>query len=416
MTYARVPLGTVARIKHGWAFPGEGFTDDGERVLLTPGSFHERGGFKPRGEREKYYVGDFPSEFLLSPGDVLVCMTDLKQDAPLLGGSMRVPEEGAYLHNQRLGLVRLLDPDATDLAFLYYAFNLESFRAQVRASATGTTVRHTAPERMYRCDVPHPPRDVQRRIAAILTAYDDLIDVNERRVRLLEESIRVLYREWFERLRFPGHQRVVVRDGVPEGWRECRLGDVARVNDRTLSPRSAPSRIGYIDISSVSPGRVDAVTEMAFAEAPSRARRLVADGDILWSTVRPERRSYALLTDPDPNTVASTGFAVITPTTVPPAWLYCAVTRDAFVAYLASIARGTSYPAVTGTDFPPIGIVVPDGKTLAAFDAAAAPTFRQIHTLNLQSRAAARARDALLPRLMDGTLAPPDVAAVEAVG
>jgi hypothetical protein len=84
-TWRRVELGRYFRIKHGFAFKGQFFSDCGPYVLLTPGNFREEGGLKLKGEREKYYTSSFPLEFLLRRGDLLIAMTDLKQDAPILG-------------------------------------------------------------------------------------------------------------------------------------------------------------------------------------------------------------------------------------------------------------------------------------------------------------------------------------------
>ncbi|MCB1089800.1 MAG: restriction endonuclease subunit S, partial [Verrucomicrobiae bacterium] len=124
-----------------------------------------------------------------------------------------------FLHNQRLGLIEVTDPSRIDKRFLYHLLNTNGYRAQVRGSATGATVRHTAPGRIKECRVRYP-RDirVQAKVADILSAYDDLIENNRRRIALLEEAARLLYREWFVHFRFPGHEHVPLIDGLPEGW------------------------------------------------------------------------------------------------------------------------------------------------------------------------------------------------------
>jgi type I restriction enzyme S subunit len=144
-----------------------------------------------------------------------------------------------------------------------------------------------------------PPLAAQERIADILSAYDDLIGNNGRRMALLEETARQLYREWFVRLRFPGHEHTRITHGVPEGWERRRLSDVAEVNRESL-PGAYDGEIEYIDISSVTPGSINETTCYDFREAPSRARRVVQHGDIIWSCVRPNRRSYAVIWQPAP--------------------------------------------------------------------------------------------------------------------
>ncbi len=92
----RVKLGQFFRIKHGYAFKGEFFSDSGPYVVLTPGNFEQKGGIKLKGAKEKYYTSDFPSEFLLRRGDLLIVMTDLTQDAPILGSPAFVPESDLW--------------------------------------------------------------------------------------------------------------------------------------------------------------------------------------------------------------------------------------------------------------------------------------------------------------------------------
>lgn len=209
MKWSKVALGSQIYIKHGFAFKGEFFSDSGKYILLTPGNCHETGGLKLKGDKEKYYVGDVPEEFILHQNDLLVVMTDLVQSAPILGGALLIPENEKYLHNQRLGLVNILNQKELDKKYLYYLLNTHNYRSQIKGSATGTTVKHTAPERIYRCLVPLPSLQVQQKIADILSKYDDLIENNRRRIDLLERSARLLYKEWFVRLRFPDRKSVV---------------------------------------------------------------------------------------------------------------------------------------------------------------------------------------------------------------
>ena len=137
----------------------------------------------------------------------------------------------------------------------------------------------------------------------------------------------------FVRLRFPGYEHTRITNGVPEGWDRKRLSDVADVNRQSLSS-TYDGEIDYIDISSVTPGSINETTHFDFKDAPSRARRVVKHGDIIWSCVRPNRKSYAVIWQPASNLIASTAFAVITPTGVPTSFLFQATTTDQFVGYL----------------------------------------------------------------------------------
>jgi type I restriction enzyme S subunit len=190
---------------------------------------------------------------------------------------------------------------------------------------------------------------------------------------------------------------------VPEGWEKKRLSEVADVNRESL-PSSYDGEIEYIDISSVTPGSINETTRYDFRDAPSRARRVVRHGDIIWSCVRPNRRSYAVIWQPAQNLIASTGFAVITPVLVPTAFLLQATTTDAFVGYLENDARGAAYPAVVAADFERADILVPRASLVGAFNEQAEPLLSQANVLRLQNQKLRAARDLLLPRLMSGEI------------
>ena len=224
-------LGECFKIKHGWAFKGKFFAEEGKYILLTPGNFNPDGGIKLKGGKEKYYAGDFPKEFLLKLGDFLVVMTDLTQDAPILGSPAFVKENDKFLHNQRLGKIVDLDETEIKRVFLYHLFNSSSVRNQIKATATGATVKHTAPDRIYNVAVNLPPLPTQRKIAVVLSAYDDLIENNARRIKILEEMAQAIYRQWFVEFRFPGHEQVEIVEPelglIPQGWEVVRTEQIS---------------------------------------------------------------------------------------------------------------------------------------------------------------------------------------------
>jgi type I restriction enzyme, S subunit len=220
-----IALGDAFTIKHGFAFKSRYFGDTGQHIVLTPGNFRETGGFRERPGKDRYYTIDPPEDFIPRPGDLVIAMTE--QGEGLLGSSAIIPTDGSYLHNQRIGLVENFDEGKLDRGYLYRLFNTPQVRAQIRATASGTKVRHTAPKRIYSIKVRVPPVPTQRKIGEMLSAYDDLIDNNRQRIALLEEAAQVLYAEWFIRFRFPGREHAKIIDGVPEGWERYALSDLA---------------------------------------------------------------------------------------------------------------------------------------------------------------------------------------------
>jgi type I restriction enzyme S subunit len=246
--------------------------------------------------------------------------------------------------------------------------------------------------------------NLQAAVEEFISPYDDLIENNLRRMQLLEESARLLYQEWFVQLRFPGHEQVQVANGLPDGWERKQLTAIAEVNQSSLK-KDFDDRIEYIDISCVSTHLISNTTWYDFADAPGRARRIVKHCDILWSCVRPNRRSHVLVWKPHDRLIASTGLAVISATGVSPFFLYQYLTTNEYVGYLTNRAGGAAYPAVTAKVFEESFILVPNKKIIEQYDDQVEDIYAQINLLGSQNHKLAQARDLLLPKLMSGEIA-----------
>ena len=382
MKWPTVRLSEMFRVKHGYAFKSRYFDSDGPYVLLTPGSFHEEGGYRDQGERQKFYTGDVPDGFILEEGDLLVAMTE--QAPGLLGSSAWIPASNRFLHNQRLGRIVDLD-ERLDKRFLYYLFNTREVRHQISASATGTKVRHTAPERIGQVVVSLPPHRVQCRIAETLCAYDDLIENNRRRMALLEEAARQLYREWFVRLRFPGREHTRVVDGVPEGWERKKLGEVLTLKRGYDLPEA--DRI---------PGEIPIVSSSGITGSHN-AKRADAPGVV---TGRYGTLGEVYFVDRDywPLNTA----------------LYVSDFKGNPAAFIAHFLRHVlqsiqsdkaAVPGLNRNVAHSLGVLWPAKRLGDQFNDFAQVTFRQVGLLAVANEKLRAARDLLLPRLMSGEIA-----------
>ena len=194
-----------------------------------------------------------------------------------------------------------LNNNETSALFLAYLLRSPGARQEIINLSGGSAITNISQSALASLVVEIPPLITQRKIAAILSGYDDLIDNNLGRIKILEEMAQNLYREWFVKFRFPGHQHARFIDSslgrIPEGWEAKKIRDVADVNARTIKDGVAPREIAYVDIASVSTGSIDKMETMASSHAPSRARRITRHGDIIWSSVRPNRRSFSLIID-----------------------------------------------------------------------------------------------------------------------
>ena len=248
--------------------------------------------------------------------------------------------------------------------------------------------------------VSFPIPEKQRAIANILSTYDNRIENNQKQIKLLEEAAQRLYKEWFVDLRFPGYETTHVVDGVPEGWEWTQLVDIAVINERSIAKDYPFEYVDYIDIGSVSAGRIETKTRYMLKDAPGRARRVVCDGDVIWGMVRPNLRSYALVFHPSDTTIVSTGFAVLSAKKVPFSFLYCHVIQDEFISYLMNCMNGAAYPAVKPIHFEEANILIPTNNLLEKFQSLSEPMFRKTEVLSKQIELAVEARDRLLPKLM----------------
>jgi len=176
-------LGEILRVKHGYAFKSDFFKKSGEYVLLTPGNFYEKSGYRDRGEKQKYYIGEIPEEYLLKKGNMLVAMTE--QAPGLLGSPIIVPESNKFLHNQRLGLIVPRKENIQTL-FLFHLFNTVTIRRKIHSKATGTKVRHTSPTKIEEITVGCPPLNLQNQFAQIVQKAESLKTIYQSSLQELE--------------------------------------------------------------------------------------------------------------------------------------------------------------------------------------------------------------------------------------
>lgn len=399
MTWSETTVGELVDIKHGFAFKSEFFADEGEYVVLTPGNCHTEGGFKKNGAKEKFYSGEVPYGYLLNRGDLLVVMTDLVNSAPVLGGSFLIPEDNRYLHNQRLGLVIQKDPESSDKTFLFYLFNTHSYRGQVRGSASGATVRHTSPVRIQACKVLIPDNvKVQQKIGSILSAYDDLIENNRRRIRLLEDSAQQLYKEWFVRFRFPGHEHVSLVEGVPEGWELKRLINLAEIT-MGQSPKSEfynedgnghPFHQGVTDFG------FRYVTHRRYCTKPTR---LSQSGDILFSVRAPVGRMNLT----DDQIILGRGVSAMRSRTGHQSFLFYQLKSFFFKEDM--VGSGAIYAAINKPQLENQELLCPPIPLVDRFEGIASLIDQQIKVLVKSIDQLAKARNTLLPKLVNGEIA-----------
>lgn len=268
--------------------------------------------------------------------------------------------------------------------FLYYFMEQEHVIQWLVQHAVGTTMLNLSAGIVADLPIRYPIIEVQSEIADILSAYDDLIENNRRRMALLEESARLLYREWFVRLRFPGYEHTRIADGVPEGWERAPLEGALVLQrgfdlptqarqDGTVPIYGSTGILGYHDKAKASAPGVVTGRSGTLGEVQYVAEDYWPLNTALW--VKEFRRVTPL-------------FA-----------LFLLREMD-----LKQYNGGASVPTLDRKSVHRIEVLIPTTLLLRSFDEFAADVFSQIKNLNAQNQKLRAARDLLLPRLMSGDL------------
>jgi len=294
-----------------------------------------------------------------------------------------------------------------DPEFLFYALlaRREHIRDLASEASHGTKRLETDVLSAFEIPVPRT-RSVQHRVVAVLSAYDDLIENNRRRMALLEEAARQLYREWFVRLRFPGHEHTRVTNGVPEGWRRKLVEQLTSFLNRGIAPHYDDEAEGMvINQKCIRGGRFD----LSLARHQSREfkpDRQVQHGDVLVnSTGEGTLGRVAQVLAPIENCTVDTHVTIVRPAPNIAVHYFGQALMD-WEPRFSTMGRGaTNQTELSRGQIGDVQILVPPRSLVQQFEDVAAPSFRQVWVLMVQNEKLRAARDLLLPRLMSGEIA-----------
>ena len=317
---------------------------------------------------------------------------------------------GDIIFTQRgtLGQVGVI-PEKADTRFVFYFFRHSDTVQKIKNHALTSGVPHINLGILREFEIPLPPLRVQHEIAAILSAYDDLIENNRRRMALLEESARLLYREWFVRLRFPGHEHTRIVDGVPDGWEINRIGDIADCVGGGTPSTNVPAYWEDGSITWVTPTDVtrnqhfvllEAERKITEAGLKSSSSKLVPPYAILMTS----RASVGFFAIAGRDVCTNQGFISIVPQDI----VFSTFLLFQFserVEEIRAMGSGSTYPEVSRGKFREFQVLIPPKRLVADFDEQATLLFKQIRVLKQQNQKLRAARDLLLPRLMSGEIA-----------
>lgn len=335
----------------------------------------------------------------LQKGDII-----LTREAPLGEvGLVRYAEN--FFLGQRLVLLRA-NPSVCDNRFLLYALQFHDNKQAIIAKGVGATVLHLRVPECEKIEIRVPDLQTQRKIGNILFAYDNLIENNQKQIKLLEEAAQRLYKEWFVDLRFPGYETTPVVNGMPEGWVLCRVGDVIEFNPKVPLNKERLQQSVPMSALSTTSMVLDADK---FTTTFSNSGSKFQNGDTLLARITPclenGKTAFAAGIENDEGAVGSTEFIVMRSKGINPYMVYLLARDDSF--------RQSAINSMTGSDgrqraqadqLKVLPYLKPTDQIMRLFARYAKSMFIQIQKKNEQNVRLRQARDRLLPKLMSGEI------------
>ncbi|MDO4649911.1 MAG: restriction endonuclease subunit S [Eubacteriales bacterium] len=301
---------------------------------------------------------------------------------------------------QRTVLIR---PDSQKVSpeFLVYYLLAPQQQYELLGTANGATVAHVNIPVIRNLTVDLPDRDTQDKIANILSSYDDLIENNQKQIKLLEEAAQRLYKEWFVDLRFPESEDVEIIDGVPEGWKTSTLGSVCKLRKESLKPEQIPSGLPYIGLEHI-PRKDICLSTWGDSSDVNSSKYKYQEKDILFGKIRPyfHKVGFALNSG-----ITSTDTIVILPQEALWGYILMTVSSEAFVNYTyQNCKEGAKMPRADWKQMQQYSILIPPSEIGNEFEKFLHMVTDRIKNLAFQNIKLTEARDRLLPKLMSGEI------------
>jgi type I restriction enzyme S subunit len=404
-------IADYANVVSGYPFKSQDFVDRGIPVLKIANIQHEHVIF----EKIQYLPVEFqnvPKRYHVLKGDVLISLTGshVSQPNSVVGRVARYRHDVEALLNQRAGRIVIRDNDTLDQGFLYYFLRQEKITYQLAINASGSANQaNISPRDVEAIPLPDFAVSEQRRIAAILSAFDDLIENNRRRIALLEEAARQLYKEWFVRFRFPGHEHVKIIDGVPEGWAVNAIDEVCQTIGGGTPSTQKSEYWNDGDVLWFTPTDVtrnsclallNSETKISDSGLNNSSAKMIPAGSILMTS----RASVGFFGINRLAASTNQGFINIVPND-PAMRMYMLQSLMWRVEEIRSHAGGATYKEISKGRFRALPILKPPSGLAADFEDQATLLHTQVETLHIANQQLAKARDLLLPKLMSGAIA-----------
>lgn len=345
---------------------------------------------------EMRFEKDEQERYGLKYGDLVVCE----------GGE---PGRCAIWKNQipnmkiQKALHRVRVHDCLDYRYLYYWFLLAGKTGGLEQYFTGATIKHMPGQKLKSVVIDKPPIGIQRSIADVLSSYDDLIENNQKQIKLLEEAAQRLYKEWFVDLRFPGHENMKITDGVPEGWHKTTLAEIAAIIKRGISPKYADDGKYTVINQKCIRGSVMDITESRKQEKQYELTLNIQDCDtVICSTGTGTLGRVGQIYGDYPNTTFDSHVTLVR-AKENPNFMYHVIKNQQ--EFLMGMGRGsTNQQELYRNVIENIEVLLPDRRLLLQTEELLNTIHNKIETVYSQTAILTEARDCMLPKLMSGEI------------
>lgn len=408
MKYKKDILGNYIDILSGFAFKRSDFIESGIPIIkisnINPPNVTLN---------DLTYVSEEcankQKNFILSYNDVLIAMTGshINQIASVVGRVARIKYHQKSLLNQRVGKITIKKAAQADINYIYYFLTQDIVKFELALTAGGAANQaNISPTHIKNLEFTCPKLNIQQKIGNILSAYDDLIENNQKQIKLLEEAAQRLYKEWFIDLQFPGYETTPIIDGVPEGWGKYRISEIGKVvTGKTPSTEKEEyygKEIPFVKIPDMYNGIYSIVTETSLTKegADTQKSKYIPANSIMVSciaTVGLVNISVNVCqTNQQINTIILNQQEDL---------YYIYFTMKRLKTLLEGVgSNGATMTNVNKTKFENLEILYPIKELREKYFYFCYPIFKKIYDLSMNNIFLSQARDRLLPKLMNGEL------------
>ncbi len=319
------------------------------------------------------------------------------REAPA-GNVALVQENQTVCLGQRTVLIR---PNVQKVNPQYLVYYLLSPKPQYEllGTANGATVAHVNLPAIRNLKIELPEKSVQDKIGTILVTYDDLIENNQKQIKLLEEAAQRLYKEWFVDFRFPGHENTKIVDGVPEGWSKSTVGNICKLRKVVITPDKIESNTPYIGLEHM-PRNDICLSTWGKSEEINSNKFIYLKKDVLFGKIRPYFHKVGFALN---DGITSTDTMVMVADQNLWGLLLVTVSSDAFVDFsYQNCKEGAKMPRADWKQMEKYAIMIADQATQKLFEQEILVITNKISALAFQCRSLREARDRMLPKLMGG--------------